>query len=299
MLQMYTAHVCCGCSGTLPKGHVPEHSPDPSDWKFGHFLILRACYSITCFELYIERIPHDSPTCIWNHPRVTGLIRLWSICKYCLGCWCFKSLLDLCLFVIFCSLFVSLFWFFSFVRSNRFCFFCSFLFFVFSCLLFCFFLPFDFLVCFSLFFFFLFFHVLSHFCFVFHAVLRDLRVMSSLDFVCSILSHACIHSAMRIVRSSRSLARQASACVLHWPGHVLPLAELAMLWASHEQSLRVSQGWLTFACYPSHQIAVMHSTQSPLLSGLASACPCCMVWHQRQAPGFAGEILQVDRIWVM
>ena len=44
MLQMYTAHVCRGCSGTLPKGHVPEHSPDPSDWKFGHFLILRACY---------------------------------------------------------------------------------------------------------------------------------------------------------------------------------------------------------------------------------------------------------------
>ncbi len=139
-----------------------------------------------------------------------------------------------------------------------------------------------------------------HFRFVFHPVV---------DTFSSILSHACIHSAVHIERSSRSLARQASACVLHWPGHVLPLAELAMFWASHGQSLRVSQGWLTLSCHricsehsdleSSHQIAVMHSTQSPLLSGLASACPCCMVWHQRQAPGVASEILQVDRIWVM
>ena len=37
MLQMYTAHVVCrGCSRTLPKGHVPEHSPDPSDLVIGN-----------------------------------------------------------------------------------------------------------------------------------------------------------------------------------------------------------------------------------------------------------------------
>lgn len=104
--------------------------------------------------------------------------------------------------------------------------------------------------------------------------------MSSLDFVCSILSHACVHSAVRIVRSSRSLARQASACVLHWPGHVLPLAELAMLWASHGQSLRVSGlAYLCMLSTPPNRSHAQYSVSSslrpcvrvPLLHGVAPA----------------------------